>query len=366
MDKKSLALLGIVTMLFGLGLVMIFNTTSAEVIDRALNVSVYQAVIKQLLYAIFGIGCALCLSKIGYAKIMRMSAPLLLFATGLLVLVLIPGVGVQINGARRWISFLGISLQPSEFVKYLIPIYVIHEITAHKKTVDFVFFLRLIGKLCIPLGLILMEPDNGSVLILGVTLVFLCILMRIRPLFWLVPLSVIACGGAVAALRMPHVIDRLQVFIHPERDLLGKGHQPYQAKIATGSGGLYGRGLGESLQKMNYLPEARSDYIAAIFAEECGFIGIVLLIAFYMTIGVLGYAMAISVRHDEAFYLLATATFLLCFQAFFNLGVVSGMLPSKGMNLPFFSQGGSSLVAQLLIVSMMISAYRARLLHERS
>ena len=85
-----------------------------------------------------------------------------------------------------------------------------------------------------------------------------------------------------------------------------------------------------------------------------------------MTIGVLGYAMAISVRHDEALYLLATATFLLCFQAFFNLGVVSGMLPSKGMNLPFFSQGGSSLVAQLLIVSMMISAYRARLLHERS
>ncbi|MBS0627467.1 MAG: FtsW/RodA/SpoVE family cell cycle protein, partial [Verrucomicrobia bacterium] len=121
-----------------------------------------------------------------------------------------------------------------------------------------------------------------------------------------------------------------------------------------------------SLQKMNYLPEARSDYIAAIFAEEFGFLGISIMILLYMGIGFLGYFMAISSKNVSAFYVISIFIFLLCFQAFFNLGVVSGLLPSKGMNLPFFSQGGSSLLAQFLCVGIILSINKDFLIYEKN
>ncbi len=154
---------------------------------------------------------------------------------------------------------------------------------------------------------------------------------------------------------MPHVSDRIKVYMNPEYDLKGKGHQPYQAKIAAGSGKLLGRGLGESLQKLEYLPEARSDYIAAIFAEETGFIGMMGLILLYMGIGFCGFCIAQRALDNDGFYIATIFTFLICFQAFLNLGIVSGLLPSKGTNLPFFSQGGSSLLANMMAVSVLLN-----------
>ena len=154
---------------------------------------------------------------------------------------------------------------------------------------------------------------------------------------------------------MPHVSDRIQVYLHPEYDLRGKGHQPYQAKIAAGSGKLWGKGWGESLQKLEYLPEARNDYIAAIFAEETGFVGMTTLILLYMGIGFCGFCIAQKAKDKEGCYTAAIFTFLLCFQAFLNLGVVSGLLPSKGTNLPFFSQGGSSLLVNSMALCVLLN-----------
>jgi len=167
-------------------------------------------------------------------------------------------------------------------------------------------------------------------------------------------------GGAVA-YNMPHVHNRIQVYLHPELDLRGKGHQPHQAKIAAGSGKLLGRGLGESLQKFNYLPEARSDYIAAIYAEEMGFIGVLALIALYITMTACGLYIAIQSKEKGAFLLAATLTFLISIQAFLNLGIVSGLLPSKGMTLPFFSQGGSSLMVNLVVFFILLDISRKQL-----
>jgi cell division protein FtsW len=341
-----------------MGLLMVFGTTSAEILDRAMDRDVHYALVRQILYAAVGVLCALFAWFVGYQTLLKLSGPLLLFFCFLLVLVFIPGVGLQVNGARRWINVFGNSFQPSEFVKYLIPLYAVHKIVSVDGQVNFKYFLKLAATLSIPLALILIEPDNGTVLIVGVSLLVLCLLTRIRWTFWVLPLLVMGCLAVGAALHMPHVSDRIHVFLHPEADLLGKGHQPYQAKIAAGSGGLLGRGLGESLQKMNYLPEARSDYIAAIFAEEFGFVGMSGMIFVYMGMGLLGYLMATECRHKEPFYLLSILVFLLCFQAFFNLAVVSGLLPSKGMNLPFFSQGGSSLLAQLFTVGIILSIHK--------
>jgi cell division protein FtsW len=203
--------------------------------------------------------------------------------------------------------------------------------------------------------LVAVEPNNGTAFVMFLSLIVLFFLMRIKAKYWAVPLVVIVLAGGVFASQMPYVKARMRVYLNPEADLLGRGHQPYQAKIATGSGKLIGKGPGKSLQKLSYLPEAQNDYIAAIFAEEFGFIGISLLIFLYSFLIYIGFSIT-SLAHDKTgFYLGGVLTFLIGFQAFLNLGVVSGLLPSTGLNLPLFSQGGSSLIANLTEIGLLAS-----------
>ncbi len=366
MNRYLLAFLVAVFLIFSMGLLMVFNTTSAEVVDRGLAQSTHLGLYKQIIYAFFALGFAVILWKFGYEKILEASPFLLAVGTVFLILVFIPGIGQNINGAYRWVKFFGISFQPSEFVKYLIPLYYIHVIIAKQRSLKLKTFFGLVGRTAVPIGLILIEPDNGTAVIIISALVVLFILTRIRWIYWAAPLLVLVLCGGVAASQMKHVPDRIRVYLNPESDLLGKGHQPYQAKIAAGSGGLLGKGLGESLQKLDYLPEARSDYIAAIYAEEFGFLGILALIILYMTIGYLGFYMANSCKDLRGFYIISIVTFLICFQAFLNLGVVSGLLPSKGTNLPFFSQGGSSLFANFMVICLILNVtYRSGKTYDR-
>lgn len=361
MGKAERAFLLCVGLLFCLGLTMVFDTTAAEAIDRLRVGAVHYALIKQFSYAIVGGIIATGLFYVGYKSLLESSGLLLQVFTVLLVLVLIPGVGQQINGARRWLSIMGHSFQPSEFVKYLIPVYYIHTyIKKGQHDQSLKSFLMIFVKMAIPMGLILIEPDNGTIVIIVGALFVLFIVTRVKWIYFILPLLVLGFIGGAIASRMPHVADRIEIYLHPEKDLKGKGHQPYQAKIAAGSGGLFGRGLGQSLQKFSYLPEARSDYIAAIFAEEFGFCGILFLIGVYMLLGLLGFTMASKASDEGASLTIAIFTFLLCFQAFLNLGIVSGLLPSKGTNLPFFSQGGSSLLANFIAVSIILSASSAK------
>jgi cell division protein FtsW len=355
MNRYAFTLLVLVVFLFALGLTMIFNTTSAEVLDRFLDRSTYQAVVKQLLYACVGVVGAVVVWFIGYQNLIQLSTSLLICSTVLLALVFLPGIGQQINGAHRWIYLFGNSLQPSEFVKFLVPLYFVATISLRKTPLELRAFIRLLAKLAIPLGLILIEPDNGTVAIIFSALVVLFVLSRQKWRYWALPLGVLLACGVLVASQMPHVLDRIKVYVDPAYDLKGKGHQPYQAKIAAGSGQLFGRGLGESLQKLEYLPEARSDYIAAIFAEETGFVGMMGLMMIYMGMGFCGFSIAQRAKDSEGFYIAAIFTFLICFQAFLNLGVVSGLLPSKGTNLPFFSQGGSSLLANMWALCLILN-----------
>lgn len=355
MNRYALCLLISVVLLFALGLTMIFNTTSAEVLDRFLDRSTHHAMIKQLLYAVVGGVGAVGVWFIGYQNLVKLSGALLIGATVLLILVFLPGIGQQINGAHRWINIFGNSFQPSEFVKFLIPLYFIHVISLQKDPLELRPFILILAKLSIPIGLILIEPDNGTVAIIFSAFIILFILSRQKWLYWALPLGVLFACGVIVASQMHHVSDRIKVYMDPEYDLKGKGHQPYQAKIAAGSGKLLGKGLGESLQKLEYLPEARSDYIAAIFAEETGFVGMTGLILLYMGIAFCGFSIAQRAKDNEGFYVAALFTFLICFQAFLNLGVVSGLLPSKGTNLPFFSQGGSSLLANMMALCVLLN-----------
>jgi cell division protein FtsW len=355
MNSARVALIVSVLFILSLGLVMVFNTTSAEVIDRSLNVSTHLAMIKQIAYSLLGILCGFVIYATGYKNIVRLSPFLFFLCLILLSLVFLPGIGLEINGGRRWIGIEGYTFQPSELAKYLIPIYFIKHYSEKEKIESFFGFLKFISIFILPFGLIFLEPDNGTSAIIMVTLLVLFFIFRIKISYWAVPLFLAAMVGGILAYNMPHVSSRIKVYLHPELDIKGKGHQPYQAKIAAGSGQLFGKGLGESMQKLSYLPEARSDYLAAIYAEEFGFVGVLSLISLYLVITFAGFFIAINARDKVGFYLAIVMTFLISFQAFLNLGVVSGLLPSKGITLPFFSQGGTSLIVNLMALFLILS-----------
>ncbi len=355
MNKAILMLIVSASVVFAIGQLMVFNTTSAEVLDRSLDISTNQALIKQLIYSVIGISLGISVWYIGYHRIVESSPYILAFCTLLLIMVFVPGIGQEINGARRWIGLFGYTIQPSEVTKYAIPIYFIYRVTKYKDTMDLNNFLKLLAIFFIPIGLIFLEPDTGTTIIIFTTLVVLFVLTKVKLLYWAVPLLLLTIVGSITAYNMPHVPDRIKIYLHPELDLKGKGHQPYQSKIAVGSGKFFGRGLGESLQKLDYLPEARNDYIAAIYAEEFGFLGMCVLISLYMAILYSGFYISSKTKDKKGFYLAILMTFLITFQAFLNLGVVSGLLPSKGITLPFFSQGGTSLIVNIIALFILLN-----------
>ncbi len=341
--------------LFTLGLVMIFSTTSAEILDHDLNKNMHYALIKQTISAGVGLILSFLVWRLGYRRLITYSPYLLAFFTFLLVLVLIPGIGHTVNGSKRWFSVAGFSFQPSEFVKFLLPIYFIYYLMKINYKMTFNHFLKLIGFLALPLLLIMVEPNNGTAFAIGITLAILCFLTAIPFNYWAWPLLILISIGGIFATQLPYVSGRLKTYMHPELDRKGRGHQPYQAKIAAGSGQLFGRGPGNSLQKLSYLPEAQNDYIAAIYAEEFGFIGMLILITLYASLGLIGFSIAMQFKEQEGFYLATMTTFVICFQAFLNLAVVSGLLPSTGLNLPLFSQGGSSLMANSCAIALLLN-----------
>lgn len=347
----GVCLLGI----FSLGLVMVFDTSSAEVLDRSLSCSTHKALLKQITYLILGFGLSSVVYMIGWKDFLKLSPSLLFLSTIALLLVLVPGIGICRNGAKRWLGMGQFTLQPSEFIKYLMICVSIEKLVSDPVyRSSFKQFFKFVCVLCIPVLLIAMEPDNGSAAVIVCSLIPIFIVTEVRLRYWLLPLcGILICGGGLA-YRMPYVRGRLNVYLHPELDIRGKGHQPYQAKIAAGSGGLVGKGPGAGLQKLTYLPEAQNDYIAAIYAEEFGFLGMLFLILLYMIFIYCGYAIAMKAGSLEGAALAIAITVLIGLQAFINLGVVSGLLPSKGVNLPFFSQGGSSLIANMCGVALLL------------
>lgn len=349
-------LLTVVISIFIMGLLMIFNTTSAEVLDLALAKSTHQALLRQLAYGVGGLGLAIVAYQIGYQRWLDLTPSLLAFFTFLLVLCLIPGIGREVNGSKRWLSLFGFSFQPSEFVKILVPSYaIVYVLKFEGHSLALRDFLRLIAIVGIPMFLILIEPNNGTFGVIMLTLMAFFVMAKISFKYWALPLVGFVALGGLSIYQLPYVQSRLKVYWNPELDLKGKGHQPHQAKIAAGSGQFWGKGPGNSVQKFSYLPEAQNDYIAAIFAEEFGFVGILGLIALYMTLAFFLFSVAYTATDEKGFYLAGCLGFLMSFQAFMNLGVVSGLLPSTGLNLPFFSQGGTSLMANIMALGFIFN-----------
>lgn len=350
-----------VFILFVFGLIMIFNATSAELIDHFQEKKAFIPLLRQIFYGFFGIGIGYFCYRLGYRNALRLSPLFLSVFTVLLAMVFVPYVGMCVNGSRRWLRICGMSFQPSEFVKFIIPLYFIYLLPKIQSDSKPLFaFLKILGVVLIPILLILLEPNNGTVAVIGIELIVLCYLAKISLKYWALPIAILCLVGGGIAFNTPYVRSRLNVWLHPENDIRGKGHQPLQAKIASGSGGVFGKGSGKSVQKLSYLPEAQNDYIAAIYAEEFGFVGIIALCVLYCWFGLSAFHIATQAITTKGLFVATIFSFLLLFQAFLNLAVVSGLVPSTGLNLPFFSQGGTSLIANCAALGILLSIANER------
>lgn len=278
-----------------------------------------------------------------------------------LVLVLIPGIGVRVNGAQRWMDFGFMRLQVSEIGKLGLLFLLSHYLAAHRRDLDHIVkgYLVPCGLLALFCGLIILEPDYGTSFLCGLVGGVMMFLAGTRLKF-LIPTGILAVTAfGVAVYHDPVRLQRITSFLDVEANRSDSAYQLWQGILAFGAGGLHGVGLGSGRQQMSFLPEAHTDFIFAIVAEELGFIftaGVVLLYGILFFIGVLQLRRAPNLYQ---YLLVMGALLFITFQALINIGVVTGTLPTKGMSLPFISYGGSNLVLMFTLIGIILNGFRA-------
>ena len=295
----------------------------------------------------------------------NLSPWLLLLALALLLLVLIPGIGRVVNGSQRWIPLAGFTFQPSEFAKFALVLWLSGYMVRHGEELRTVLrgLLKPIAVLVLFAILLLAEPDFGATVIMMGT-AFGMMFMGGARLVYVFGLVFTALGGLAGMILMaPYRMKRLMAYQDPWSDPFGSGFQLIQSLIAYGRGEWFGVGLGNSVQKLFYLPEAHTDFVFSIWAEETGLVGavavILLFAAFVGRIVYLGYRFAAEKREFEAYCCFGFAL-IFAGQAFVNMGVSSGLLPTKGLTLPFISYGGSSLLMSCITVGVLLRLERSR------
>ena len=343
--RRALALVTFLLVLYGL--VMAFSASAAEAYFS--YGSSYYVLARQALWAGLGGLAMWLLSRVDYAWYRRLALPLAGLALAGLVAVLVPGVGSVVNGARRWLVVAGQSFMPGELAKLAAVVLVASLVSsgrADPRQPGGLLRLVLLG-MVVPGGLIMLQPDLGTtlVLIVGVGAV---LVTAGTPLRYLAALTLSGVLGVLALIvTEPYRLERLLTFFDPWRDPQGSGFQVTQSLISIASGGLFGVGLGNSVQKFGYLPEQATDMITGIIGEELGLAGLLVLVALYALLAVVCFGIALDCR-DLFGKLLATGiTALVVGQACINLGAALGLLPLTGVPLPLVSRGGTSMVVVL-------------------
>ncbi|KAF0246672.1 MAG: cell division protein [Planctomycetota bacterium] len=341
--------------LCALGTVMIYSA-SAPAADRLTG-----DVVKHLFWLGLGL-CAFAAASVVEVRKFEQAAPWIFGgALALLVAVLIPGIGSEVNGARRWFRAGDLSFQPSELMKIGLPVFLAWYLGRDPERARSFKrgFLPAAGAIALAVGLTAIEPDLGTAALLAIAGSCVAILGGVR-LLHAIPcaLAVLPVAAVGAYFKFQHAQERIFVFLNPDADPLGRGYQIKQALIALGSGGTCGAGLGMSRQKLFFLPEKHTDFIFSIVGEELGLVGTLGVIGLFLFL--LWHGRAIARRCPSAFGALAAAGMLASvgFQAAMNIAVVTASMPTKGISLPFLSFGGSGLFFTLAAMGFVISAGR--------
>ncbi len=340
-----------------IGLMMV--ASSSVMISTKFYHQPFHFLMRQACYLFIGFVAAIIVMRVDTCIWKKYSVHLLFICLILLMVVLIPGIGRVVNGSRRWLSIGPISVQVSELVKLTIIIYVAGYLVRQKDNVSQTVFGFI--KPMIVLGfvavLLLLEPDFGATVVIVSTVMAMLFLIGVKLRYYLGLLLLVGLTLSFLAISSPYRLARLTTFLNPWADQFNSGYQLTQSLIAFGRGGWFGVGLGESVQKMFYLPEAYTDFLFAVLAEELGLVGILLVIILYSILVVRGFIIGYTAYQEERRFAAFTAyglTFWLGIQAAINMGVNAGLLPTKGLTLPLLSYGGASLVVNCMVVALLL------------
>lgn len=345
-----------VAALLAIGLTVLFSASSTA--KGALAPTTF--LFKQLIFLGMAIGAAWMVVLTDLEGLRRFTWVMVGGALFLLAIVLIPGIGIEVNGSRRWLNLGFTRLQVSEFAKLALVFGLSHYLALHQNKMHdlvkgFLMPCAGIGAFCL---LIILEPDFGTSFLCGVVGIVLLFLAGGRLKF-LLPTMVLGLAAAVAlVIHSPYRLKRVMSFLDVEANRSEGAYQLWQAILAFAAGGVDGVGIGNGRQQQSFLPEAHTDFIFAIMGEEMGLIFTLLTVVLFMTIFVAGLMHVRRAPNLFQFLLVTGCLLLICLQAIINLGVVTGMLPTKGMSLPFISAGGSNLILMGFLVGIIINTSR--------
>ncbi|MBV8722145.1 MAG: putative lipid II flippase FtsW [Candidatus Eremiobacteraeota bacterium] len=353
-------LFAIVGALVGIGLVMVFSASSATAYAEHGDIAYYLK--RQLLWLGAGLFAAFFAYRIDLAKLKRAAPYLLVGAVAGLILVFVPHVGLGVNGGRRWIGVSAFSLQPSEFAKLAVVVYLSAMLSSRGERIT-----SLGGglfPLCIPVVivslLVLKEPDMGTASLIAFTAFALFFTAGARVGHLIAVAAVTVPIAAMTVLTSPYRRARVFAFLDPWKDPQNTGFHIVQSLLALGSGGMFGVGLGASRAKFFYLPEQYTDFIFSILGEELGLVGALTVIALFVAFTYRAVRIALAAPDRFGFFLAVGCATMIAIQAFINIGVVTSSWPVTGVPLPFISFGGSSLIANLIAVALIANVGRSR------
>lgn len=347
----------LVLSLLAIGLVMVASA-SISIADSRSSTPFYY-LYKQLIATAIGVFAAMLIFKVRLVYWEKAGMLLLAVSFALVVLVLIPGIGKTVNGSTRWIPIGLLNLQVSEVVKLFLMVYVAGYLVRHGEEVrnslwGFVKPMLMVGLVCM---FLMLEPDFGASVVIMATVLTMTFLAGVRFIQFATVLSLFAGAATLLVISSPYRMERLTAFVNPWADPFDTGFQLTQSLIAIGSGGWTGTGLGGSVQKLFYLPEAHTDFVFAVLAEELGLVGVITVIALFTALVFRAFMIARkaeSCGNQFASYLSYGIGIWIGLQAFINIGVNMGVLPTKGLTLPLMSYGGSSLIVISASIGLLL------------
>ncbi|MDD2389736.1 MAG: putative lipid II flippase FtsW [Desulfobacterales bacterium] len=358
----DVALLFAVMFLVGIGLVMVYSASSALALKKF--GTDYYFIKKQVLFSVAGFMILLACRHIPYPMYRLLTYPMLLVAIIALLAVELTGFGLSAGGAARWLRLGSFTFQPSEFVRLALVVFLAYSLSRktdaiREFSIGFVPHVLVLSLLSVP---ILLQPDFGSVVILAVITWVMMFVAGVRIKYLLVSVACLIPVGYACAIHAPYRLRRLMSFIDPWKYSTDEGYQIVHSLMAFGSGGVWGKGIGNGYQKLFYLPEPHTDFIFSVIGEEVGLLGICIIMALYLLIIFKGISIARNARDLFGSFMAIGLTTAIGLQVCVNMGVALGLLPTKGLTLPFLSYGGTSLLMNMASVGILmnIGAAKAR------
>jgi cell division protein FtsW len=353
----DLVLISAVAALCSLGLVMV--TSASMPVAERLGVGTFHFAVRQAVYLVGGLLLGVAVLRVRMAIWERGSLACILFAIALLLAVLVPGIGMEVNGSTRWINLVVFRLQVSEPAKLLALVYMAGYLVRHGENVRHTGagFLKPLALLMVVALLLLLEPDFGATVVLITTALVMLFMAGVSLWKFAGLIAVAGAAFATLAITSPYRLKRLTAFVDPWNDPFNTDFQLTQSLIAIGRGEWFGVGLGASIQKLFYLPEAHTDFVFAVLAEELGLVGILVLLGLYAVVVYRAWLIAGRAGQDGnlfAAYLAYGIGTWLGVQALINVGVNTGLLPTKGLTLPLMSYGGSSMLVTCMAIALLL------------